>query len=108
LFKDIPGQIEIKNEARVHLWYEKHFGYAIEPYESVEDAINTWPTTATSVAVKYDDKGRFIAYAPYGLNNLFGMIVRPNKAQITKEIYLRKVERWAKIWHHLRIIPWDQ
>jgi len=38
LFKDIP--VEIKNEARVHLWYEKHFGYPIEPYQSVEDAIN--------------------------------------------------------------------
>ena len=54
-----------------------------------------------------DDKGEFIVYAPYGLNDLFGMIVRPNKVQITKEIYLNKVERWAKIWHKLKIIPWD-
>lgn len=108
LFKGIPGQVEIKNQARVHLWYEKHFGYAIRPYESIEDAINTWPTTATSVAVKYDDKGESIVYAPYGLNDLFGMIVRPNKIQITKEIYSRKVERWTKIWHGLKVIPWDQ
>jgi hypothetical protein len=107
LLKDFPGRVEVKNEARVHLWYEKHFGYAIEPYESVEDAINTWPTTATSVAVKYNDKGEFIVYAPYGLNDLFGMIARPNKAQITKEIYLSKVGRWAKIWHRLRVIPWE-
>jgi len=107
LFKDIPGQVEIKNEARVHLWYERHFGYKIKPYESVEDAINTWPTTATCVAVKYDDKDRFVVYAPYGLNDLFGMIVRPNKFQIKKEIYEKKVERWVKIWHRLKIIPWD-
>lgn len=106
LFKDIP--VEIKNEARVHLWYEKHFGYPIVPYQSVEDAINTWPTTATCVAVKYYDKNQFTVYAPYGLNDLLGMIVRPNKTQITKEIYLKKAERWKKIWHKLKIIPWDK
>ena len=108
LFEDIPGDVEIKNEARVHLWYKKHFGYSIEQYKSIKDAINTWPTTATSVAVKYDDKGKFIVYAPYGLNDLFGMIVRPNKTQITKDIYLKKIERWTRIWHKLTIIPWDQ
>ena len=106
LFKDIP--VEIKNEARVHLWYEKHFGYPIKPYQSVEDAINTWPTTATCIAVKYKDKGQFTIYAPYGLNDLLGMIVRPNKTQITKDIYLRKVDRWKKFWHKLEIISWDK
>ncbi len=106
LFKDVP--VEIKNEARVHLWYEKHSGYPIEPYQSVEDAINAWPTTATCVAVKYSDKNQFAVYAPYGLNDLLGMIVRPNKTQITKEIYLKKVERWKKIWHKLKIIAWDK
>jgi len=105
-FRDLP--IEIKNEARVHLWYEKHFGYSIKPYKSIEEAINTWPTTATSVAVKYDNKGEFIVIAPYGLNDLFGMIVRPNKTQITKKIYLEKVERWERIWPKLTIIPWVQ
>jgi len=105
LFGDIP--VQIKNEARVHLWYEKHFGYPIKPYQSVEDAINSWPTTATCIAIKYDNQHQFIIYAPYGLNDLFGMIVRPNKTQITKEIFLKKVERWKKIWHNLRIIPWN-
>lgn len=108
LFKGILGKVEIKNEARVHLWYKNHFGYSIKPYKSIEEAINTWPTTSTSVAVKYDNKGKFVVYAPYGLNDLFGMIIRPNKTQITKEIYSKKVERWAKIWHKLTIIPWDQ
>ena len=106
LFKDIP--VEIKNEARVHLWYKKRFGYPIRPYQSIEDAINTWPTTATCIAVKYNDKSQFIIYAPYGLNDLLGMIVRPNKTQITKETYLRKVERWKTIWHKLKIIPWSE
>jgi len=106
VFKDIPIRVEIVNEARVHLWYEKHFGYKIAPYESAEGAINTWPTTATSIGVRYE-QGAFHVYAPYGLNDLFSMTVRANKTQITKEIYLKKVERWVKIWPKLTVMPWN-
>ncbi|MEW6185219.1 MAG: nucleotidyltransferase family protein [Thermodesulfobacteriota bacterium] len=106
LFSDIPIRIDIKNQARVHLWYESHFGYSIQPYQSVEEAINTWPTTATAVAVRYDDRRLFSVYAPYGLDDLFGLIVRPNKVQIIEEIYLAKVNRWKACWPALRIIPW--
>jgi hypothetical protein len=48
----------------------------------------------------------FKIYAPFGLNDLFGMIVRANKAQITEEIYLQKVNKWKSKWPALTIIPW--
>lgn len=101
----IPIPIDVKNQARVHVWYEARFGYPICPYRSVEDAINTWPTTATSVGVRVDARG-FQVYAPYGLNDLFGMIVRPNKIQITEAIYRQKVTRWKACWPRLQIIDW--
>ena len=106
LFSDVPIHVDLKNQARVYLWYERHFGYSIQPYQSVEEAIRNWPTTATAVAVKYDDKGVFTVYAPYGLNDLFRMIARPNKMQITEEIYMDKVNRWKACWPNLRVIPW--
>ncbi len=108
LFSDLNVPVEIVNQARVHVWYKKHFGYGIQPYHSIEQAINTWPTTATCVGVKYDQRGRFIVYAPYGLSDLFGLIVRANKTQITEEIYTRKVERWKGIWPRLTIVPWQE
>lgn len=107
IFKDISLPVEIVNEARVHLWYEEEFGRKINPYKSSEEAINEWPTTATGVGVRYDEDGRFVVYAPYGLNDLFGLILRPNKLKITEKIYLAKVERWTKIWHNLKVIPWN-
>lgn len=99
--------IEVTNEARVHLWYEQHFGYGIHPYRSVEEAIGSWPTTATSVGVRYDEIGAFVVRAPYGLDDLFGLIVRPNTRQITKDIYLAKTRRWLDAWPKLTVIPWD-
>jgi uncharacterized protein len=105
-FGDIPFKIDIKNQARVHMWYEQHFGYPIKPYTSLEEAINTWPTTATAIGLRRMFSGKWIVYAPFGLNDLFGLIVRANKAQITKDIFDRKVQRWTENWPRLRVIPW--
>ena len=105
-FPDLPIPLDIKNQARVHLWYEKRFGYPIKPYLSVEEAIDSWPTTATAVAVRIDDQGSFNVYAPFGLSDLFGMIVRPNKVQITEKIYMQKVNRWRDFWSDLQVVPW--
>lgn len=107
LFKNLPINIDVKNQARVHLWYENHFGYSIQPYTSLEAALNTWPTTATAIGVRRERSGELKVYAPFGLNDLFGKIVRPNKVQITREIYENKVNRWLKIWPDLIIIPWE-
>src|SRR5215472_10573309 len=41
-------RVDLKNQARVHLWYESRFGRAIAPYGSTRDAIDCWPTTATA------------------------------------------------------------
>jgi uncharacterized protein len=107
IFKDIPILVEIKNQARVHLWYEKHFGKPMDQYESVEAAISTWPTTATSAGVRKEN-GQFKVYAPFGLDDLLGMVIRANKVLITEKIYQDKVSRWTKIWPNLKVIPWNQ
>jgi hypothetical protein len=108
LFEDISDLVEIRNQARVHLWYESHFGRTINQYKSVEEAINTWPTTATSVGVRKNIDGQFQVHAPFGLGDLFGMIIRANKALITEKIYQDKVDRWIKIWPNLKVIPWEK
>lgn len=103
-FSDCPLHIDIKNQAGVHIWYRDHFGYDIAPFESIESAINTWPTTVTAVGVRLRDNQ--LHYAPFGLNDLFSQIVRPNKAQITKVIYDMKVNKWVQTWDSLTVIPW--
>lgn len=100
-----PLTVDVKNQARVHVWYKDHFGNDIVPYTSAEAAINTWPTTATSVGIRLNND-KLHVYAPYGLNDLFSQVVRPNKAQITEEIYYKKVDKWLKVWPSLSVVPW--
>lgn len=107
LFNDLDARIELINEARVHLWYPQRFGYAIAPYESVEDAISSWPTTAASIGMCAQPNDSISIYAPFGLNDLLGMIVRPNKTQITRAIYQAKADRWLARWPKLTIVSWE-
>jgi len=97
--------IDIKNEARVHLWYKDHFGFDIRPYTSVEDAIATWPAAAFCIGIRLDGQAPRV-YAPFGLGDLFGMIVRPNKASIAEDIYAAKAKAWTAKWPSLTVIPW--
>lgn len=107
LLSSLPVEVEVANEARVHLWFEQDFGKKINQLKSCEDAINGWPTTATAVGMNKID-GKVNVYAPYGLNDLFGMVVRPNKPSVIKWVYEKKVEKWTKKWPNLKVIPWEQ
>jgi len=107
LFQRLPIKLDVKNEARVHLWYEERFGYAIEPYLSSADAIATFPTTATAVGVRRI-RGEFECCAPFGFDDLFGLVVRPNRRQIIRAIYEAKVDRWRSIWPRLTFLPWEE
>ena len=107
LFSSLPIEIDVVNEARVHLWFEKDFGKKIEQLKSCEDAINGWPTTATAIGVNKVN-GKVNVYAPYGLNDLFGLVVRPNKPSVIKWVYEKKVEKWTKKRPSLKVIPWEQ
>jgi uncharacterized protein len=107
LFRHLPIKLDVKNEARVHLWYEERFGYAIKPYLSSADAIATFPTTATAVGVCWI-RGKLECCAPFGLDDLFGLVVRPNKRQITRTIYEAKVDRWRPIWPRLNFLAWEE
>jgi hypothetical protein len=51
LFAYLPVRLDVKNEARIHLWYERKFGKNIPPFQSIEHAVSNFPTTATTIAV---------------------------------------------------------
>jgi hypothetical protein len=105
LFTDLDVALDVKNEARVHLWYEQRFGHPCPRYSSSADAIATWPTTATAVGVRTTG-GALQVCAPFGLDDLFALVVRPNTALIGEAIYTAKVRRWRAVWPRLHIAPW--
>lgn len=103
---EFPLKVDVKNEARVHLWYKEKFGYDIEPYKSLEDAVNSWPTTATSLGIRREDQNEWVVYAPFGIDDIFDLKVVSNSRQITEEIFMQKVEKWTGKWEELSVEKW--
>ena len=99
-------KLDIKNQARVHLWYYDKYGIKRKPYVSVEDAIGSWGATITCVGVRIKD-GRFYVYAPYGLNDIFNMVIRPVKYNSNKVFYEERCNKWKNKWYKLKIVSWE-
>jgi hypothetical protein len=109
LFGEIAVPVEIRNEARVHLWYADRFGTAPPaPLRSCAEAVDGFAAVCCSVAVTVDPDGRARAYAPYGYADLFGLVVRPNRRQAPREVYEAKAARWQRHWPELTVLPWDE
>ncbi|MFT4929394.1 MAG: hypothetical protein ACI8WB_005527 [Phenylobacterium sp.] len=102
---DLP--IDMKNIARVHLWYEERFGIKKTPYQSVEESIATWPVIAGCLAMRLDASGGDIEFcAPFGFADALAMRVRPNKVLIGQDIYQAKAQKWQQQWPQLTVFPW--
>ncbi|WP_310332846.1 nucleotidyltransferase family protein [Roseateles asaccharophilus] len=98
---------EVTNQAGVHLWFEQHFGHAVAPLLSLEDAIASWPEPATAVGVWLDARDALHVIAPLGLNDLLGLRVRRNPARVSLETYRERcaTKRYAERWPRVVIEP---
>jgi uncharacterized protein len=103
---DLETMIDVKNQARVHLWYPSRFGKEIPPYESTAHAIASWPSTASCIGVRLNGSETLDVCAPFGLHDLLSLVVRPNKLIVPEAVYSEKSERWKQQWPLLKIIPW--
>lgn len=100
--------VEVRNEARVHLWYEGKFGRFYHPFASCEDAIDHFAATACCVAVRQEEDRSFTIHAPFGFDDLFGFILRPNPRLASRGVYETKATRWAQLWPRLAVLPWPE
>ncbi|MGC0365823.1 hypothetical protein ABH922_003807 [Rhodococcus sp. 27YEA15] len=108
LFADADVEIEVRNEARVHLWYEEHFGSPGVPFTSCRDAIDHFASTTCCFGITRTVGGDLDVYAPHGYDDLFAMIVRPNPVLAPREVYETKAARWQQEWPSLVVELWPR
>lgn len=106
VFGGLPAEVEIRNEARVHLWYEQKFEVPCAPHESTESAIDCFATTTCCVGVRLEADGRWRVYAPHGLSDVFNLVVRPNPVLAPRGVYEAKSARWREQWPELTVLDW--
>ncbi len=83
----------VKNQARMHI----RNGHS--PYASCKEALCFWPETATAIAIRLNKNQEIECIAPYGLTDLFELIVRPTP-NFDRIIHQQRVEKknWMANW----------
>jgi uncharacterized protein len=100
-------RIEVRNQARVHLWYPHKHGRPYPALERATDGIDRFLTRNTQVAIRRGRDGERI-YAPAGLDDIPKLIVRPNLTpNFSAEAYRVKAARWIALWPELTVLSPD-
>jgi len=105
-YKDLHINLDVVNQARVHLWTEQDWGLRMRPLISSEDAIGSWPITVSCIGVRKENN-EYTIMAPYGLTDTLEMILRSNKTTVMRESdFNYKVNKWMQKWPELTLMPW--
>jgi hypothetical protein len=97
-------KVEIRNQARVHLWYPDKHGVPYPPLMRATDGIDRFLTQNTQVGVRRADDG-YEVYAPHGFDDIAGLIARPNRGpNFSAANYAAKAERWKTLWPEITVI----
>ena len=107
LFADLPITVEAKNQARVHLWYERWFGYPYAPLQSTRHGIERFLVPCTCVGLQPGNTPQTppLLYAPYGLAELYAGLMRPNPACPHLPLFQAKADSYRERWPWLTIEP---
>jgi hypothetical protein len=105
-FSSPPVAIEIRNQARVHLWFEKRFGFSIPPYTSSVQSIGRFSSRPYALGIRLADDGELVVVAPFGFDDLFSFRLSPNLALLNRQTHEAKAERARQHWPELTFIPW--
>ena len=105
VFADLGQRVEIRNQGRVHLWYQEKFGAPYSPLSSARQGIDRFLMTCAQVGIGHRIQGTAV-YAPSGFADIEDMIIRPNRTSNFQAVhYYEKASRWQRDWPELTILP---
>ena len=100
----LKDMVEVRNQARVHVWFEGKFGESYTPLARTAEAVGRFVSPLFAVGVRLEPEGRMTIVAPFGLEDLFALRLRPNPVRPIGE-FARKVAPLTARWPELSIEP---
>ena len=98
VLNDLGIQIEVSNQARVHLWYESYFRQPYEALHRSSDGIDRFLIPATCVGIRPGE-----LYAPNGLELVYDGVLTLNPLIPYRELFQQKAESYRARWPWLQI-----
>ena len=98
---DLPIKVDIKNQARVHLWYRERFGPGYPRLTSTRAGIELYLISCTCIGI---DVASGATYAPDGFDDLAAGVLRMNPRNARPELFQAKARSYQERWPWLRIV----
>lgn len=105
-FTGLPVPVQVRNQARVHLWFEQKFGSPFSPLTSSSEMLGRYASKAYAVGARLLPDDTMAVVAPFGLDDLFSFRLVPNPALSNRVLHTRKGEQLRAIWPELTVTPW--
>ena len=98
--ESLRSAVEVRNQARDHIWFESHFGEPYTPLSCTAEALRRFvsPMFAVGVRLKRDD--RLHIAVPFGLADLFALRLRPNPRRFSanfSQVAAGVTRRWPEV-----------
>ena len=108
-FAHLPLPVQVRNQARVHLWFPAKFGVTeFTPLGSAEEMLGRYASKTHAVAARLDRNGKIDIIAPFGLDAIFSFRVVPNRVlPNNRQAHDTKGARAKSVWPELTVLDWD-
>ncbi len=105
--RDCVGPVEARNQARVHLWFPERFGCAYPSLANADELLRYYASIVHAVGLRLEADGSLDVAAPFGLDDMFAMVIRPNRALDNAVSHTSKAQRAKAIWPEVIVEPWE-
>ena len=95
--------VEVRNQARVHLWFEAKFCEAYAPLTGSAEALTRFVSPLFAVGVRLEPDDNLTIVAPLGLQDLFDLKLRPNPHRVTAGFARTAASALAR-WPEIQVI----
>jgi uncharacterized protein len=104
--QDCVGPVQVRNQARVHLWFASRFGCNYPQLSCADESLCYYASLVHAVGIRLAEDGRLDVVAPFGLDDVFAMRIRPNRALDNAASHTDKAAKAKAAWPQVVIEPW--
>jgi hypothetical protein len=100
----LDGLVEVRNQARVHLWFEARFGQPYTPLANTAQALERFASPTFAIGARLEADGGMMLATPFGLDDLLAMRIAPNPSRDPGEGFVRAAASAKARWPEVEVV----
>lgn len=88
----------------MHLWFPDHFNEPYDPLTHTDEALSRFVAPAFAVGVRLEADGAVTVAAPFGLQDVFDMVIRPNPNRLKAAGWDKVIASARARWPELTVV----